>query len=282
MKADLYGRTVRLPDIVGLPLRESDGALIDLDVSIGALKDCDASFELDDAVRIHVGQGKASVEPRGELGPRALEHYLVDHAVPNGLMHNGDMVVHCAGLVRNERAIVLLGDSGQGKSTLSLHLCGAGWTLLGDDSVRLERDGGAVYAWPSYSGLRLHRDMMDAATPHSEVAPLVAEYADKRRLFLPGAAPTAKLGLLVVLGNNADFDVVPIGPAERCAALANQAFFTPGHISEAMSRLDKVLPIARDITGIRIDYTRTTSGATSVVECLNRWAEGDRQWQSSP
>lgn len=281
MKVELYGRTITLPDLVELPLQTSTRDTVSLEVSVGPLAQPDSSFELDEAVTIHVAHGQASVEPMVELGPRALEHYLVDHAVPNGLMHNGDTLIHCAGLVRNGQAIVLLGDSGKGKSTLSLHLANAGWALLGDDSIRLAHSSGRVEAWPSYPGVRLHRDMMDAATATADASPLVAEYADKRRLFLDESAPLSALGLIVVLGDDAGFNASPIGPAERCAALANQAFFTPGPVSEAMARLDLVLPIARAVDGIRLDYERSASGAEGVVASLNRWVEGRASWQSS-
>ena len=270
MKASVYGRNVSLPDLVELPLADATSDAIDLHVSIGSIADSELSFALDDAVMIHLADRRVSVEPLIELGPRALEHYVVDHAVPVGLVRRGDVVIHCAGIAKGHNGVVLLGESGQGKSTTSMHLAQAGWSLLGDDSVRVSIDGNQPLAWASYPGLRLHPDMIP-----SLAGPLVAEYANKRRLFFNAQQQTTPVGLLVVLGGNSDFSVSPIGPAERCAVIANHTFFPPGDASDALWRLDIAMPLATRLAGVRIDFPRTLDGVRRVVEFLERWAAGE-------
>jgi hypothetical protein len=61
-----------------------------------------------------------------------LFHFTVTHV----LAHHDRYVLHAAGLVaENGNAYVVLGASGQGKSTLALAAVAAGWRLLGDDLV---------------------------------------------------------------------------------------------------------------------------------------------------
>jgi hypothetical protein len=61
-----------------------------------------------------------------------LFHFTVTHL----LAHHDRYVLHAAGLVaENGNAYVVLGASGQGKSTLALAAVAAGWRLLGDDLV---------------------------------------------------------------------------------------------------------------------------------------------------
>lgn len=60
-----------------------------------------------------------------------------------------------AGCVRhNGRALVLCGDSGQGKSTLTLGLVSAGCGYLGDDHIPLHRDGKSALAFPTAAGVK--------------------------------------------------------------------------------------------------------------------------------
>lgn len=60
----------------------------------------------------------------------------------------GELALHGAAVARNGRAVLLLGRSGQGKSTLAAALCEAGASLLADDASCLDEgaEGWAVLA----------------------------------------------------------------------------------------------------------------------------------------
>jgi hypothetical protein len=53
------------------------------------------------------------------------------------LRHRGLYHVHAAGLARGERGVLLPGDTGAGKSTLTVSLIRAGWDYLSDDALLL-------------------------------------------------------------------------------------------------------------------------------------------------
>lgn len=279
MKVEIYGRTVDVPELIELPLKPSAGE-IDLTVSLGEIEDPEHSFPLDDAVVIHLGERCASVEPLKEIGPRALEHYLVDHAIPCGLTHLGDVVVHGAGLFLNGRGILLLGESGRGKSTLAMHLAAAGWALLGDDSIRVEVARDHVTAFPSYPGFRLFDDSLELSGLES--GPLVSEYASKRRTFLEEDQVEAPIELVVELGDDAPLRVRELGPAQRCAALANQVFFAPGRPHDAMQRFDLLAPFAGALNGVRVEYQRNPKSTAAFVGLLEQWSfSGETTWPNS-
>lgn len=69
---------------------------------------------------------------------------------------------HAAALSRDGRTILLVGDKGAGKSTLSAGLVRSGWTLLSDDLSRIERIDGRWCVHPGYSQLKLCLDAMAA------------------------------------------------------------------------------------------------------------------------
>jgi hypothetical protein len=110
-----------------------------------------------------------------------LFHFTVTHL----LAHHHRYVVHAAGLVaENGDAYVVLGPTGQGKSTLALAALASGWRLLSDDlvvirqgasgpeasgiarRVALPGDLGAVLAAPTPPILGDHRGRRDFGVEH--------------------------------------------------------------------------------------------------------------------
>ena len=57
-------------------------------------------------------------------------------------------IVHGAAVARDGRAAVIVGASGEGKSTLALGLAARGWLHLADDLVALSATGEAIAAFP--------------------------------------------------------------------------------------------------------------------------------------
>ena len=57
------------------------------------------------------------------------------------LARSGRFVLHGAAIVRDGRALLLLGHSGAGKSTLAVSALEAGWQALADDVVIVHPDG---------------------------------------------------------------------------------------------------------------------------------------------
>jgi hypothetical protein len=62
---------------------------------------------------------------------------------------------HGAALKRGECAVVICGESGQGKSSIAVDLVGSGWELLSDDIVPIGPDG-AIRPFPQTPEVRVH------------------------------------------------------------------------------------------------------------------------------
>ena len=69
----------------------------------------------------------------------------------------GSVVVHSAAVEVDGRAILLMGDTGAGKTTLSAAFHAAGHRLLSDDGARCRAEDGSV--WPGPALLRIRNDM---------------------------------------------------------------------------------------------------------------------------
>jgi len=62
------------------------------------------------------------------------------------MAERGRYTVHAGCVAREGRALLLLGESGAGKTTLSLALARRGWDFMGDDIVMVEDRGGVAVA----------------------------------------------------------------------------------------------------------------------------------------
>lgn len=56
------------------------------------------------------------------------------------------MRIHATAVAKAGRAVLILGDSGSGKSDLAFRLLDRGWTLVGDDQIHLARTGSQLTA----------------------------------------------------------------------------------------------------------------------------------------
>jgi hypothetical protein len=97
--------------------------------------------------RIRIGSSQKQLEE--DVTPETLLNVLRLVLAEASLAASEDeWAVHAAAVVHNNRAVLLPGAAGQGKSTLALGLAAAGATLLGDDTVVLARNTLDVRAMP--------------------------------------------------------------------------------------------------------------------------------------
>lgn len=79
------------------------------------------------------------------------QRFLVGQVLPLTALLNGLETLHASSVAIDGRALLFLGSSGAGKTSLALHLAGRGALLLADDVTAVEIDGAAVLAHPGTS-----------------------------------------------------------------------------------------------------------------------------------
>lgn len=93
--------------------------------------------------------------------------------------------LHAAGIVRNGCALLLLADSGRGKSTLTYACRVAGFGVLSEDAVFVDLGGGTARLWGSLSSHWLAEDTV-AFFPEIARHPVVRRANGKTRIRVPG------------------------------------------------------------------------------------------------
>jgi hypothetical protein len=106
-----------------------------------------------------------------------VQGYYVEPLVGVALAEAGYVALPSAAILSEDGALVIMGHSGSGKSSVSVRALARGLRILGDDQVVIGADGGC---WPYPRRLRLYPDIEETAP---EAWPRLAP-ATRRRLRL--------------------------------------------------------------------------------------------------
>ena len=217
------------------------------------------------------------VEPVEGLDPNTLEHLIVDQLLPRVLAHRGALVAHASVVRVHGRAILFLGHSGWGKSTLASLLHDAGHRLLSDDCALLVATPDAIRVVPTYPSLRLFGDSLGQTAAGADAATTpVAAYSPKQRLTLgPAEAEdsTWPLQAIYLLNDPASparsHAITPIAPALACMALVEHSFrldlASTGHTIAALRQAAAVL---RHAPAFTLAYPRDYAANGMLLDTL--------------
>lgn len=126
--------------------------------------------------RIRDGHHIAWWREHAEVSDGVLRTYLLGPAIGALLIQRGALLLHGNALEREGRAIICLGHSGDGKSTLAYMLMQQGWRLLADDLAVITPDG---LVQPGIPRIRLRHDTIRAFGLNPQSLPAILKDADK-------------------------------------------------------------------------------------------------------
>lgn len=188
----------------------------------------------------------------------AVRHTLLNQILSRVLDRDGELMLHAALLAdTGKAAILLLGETCYGKSTLAAALAQAGVRLLSDDGVRVDFSGAGIGAIPTYPSLCLRPD--SHAALYGGAPP--ASRTDVRGAAVAlGGANALPLGAIVVLNApGADTDItlqrMPSGAATM-ALVQNSFALDPNDLQRARTRLGQAAQVAAAVSAYRLGYPR--------------------------
>lgn len=131
--------------------------------------------------RYYISGGKYIViEPERELNEKLVQLYLLGSAMGAMLLQRGTLPIHGSAVVIGDKAIIITGGSGAGKSSLALALREMGYLFLTDDVAALtqEKDG-YFYVQPAYPQQKLWKDSIEAMGNDAQTLAQINNSKDK-------------------------------------------------------------------------------------------------------
>lgn len=188
---------------------------------------------------------------------------LLGHVMACYLEHQGILALHAGAIMVDDRAVLLAGDKGAGKSTLVSSMVAAGFPLMADDIAAVEERAGRVCCRSAFPLVKL--------TPE-QLARFVQGRAGAYSRFHPGFtklsvpvtdlgcfdAETRPVGAIYLLdrSNDASPFIETLPPTRAVAELARHSFL--GHILEATptlrDRFTHLVRVARTTPVKRLRY----------------------------
>lgn len=91
-----------------------------------------------------------------------LQTYILGWGMSMLLHQRKRPVIHCSALYKGDNAILISGESGSGKSTMTTYLLEKGFSFMADDTSATYVDGDYAYATPCFPFRKLCRDVVVA------------------------------------------------------------------------------------------------------------------------
>jgi hypothetical protein len=181
-------------------------------------------------MRFHAGGHEVRVESTPVLPLADILQVVQTSGLTSALLLQGALLLHGCVVEVSGSAIVVVGDSGAGKSTTAAGLLASGAALLSDDVACLEPVDGRVVAHAGPRGLRLTPEAARAAGHDPETLPRVfsSPLLPGKRLvrtsaadgtFCPDARPLAAVFALGRRTDEAEPRIERLGAAAALAAL---------------------------------------------------------------
>lgn len=111
--------------------------------------------------------------------PEYLKAFLLGYGMAMLHLQRGELAIHCSALAKDNRAILVAGNSGSGKSTTTTALLEAGFSLMADDVAVIKAEDGRVICYPAFPYQKLCRDVVEQKNYNPQDLIYVDEGKDK-------------------------------------------------------------------------------------------------------
>ena len=122
-----------------------------------------------------------------ELKPEKSQAYMLGFILGYGIsmlhLQRGEISIHCSALSYNDKAVLISGKSGSGKSTVTTALLKKGCNLMADDMAVVGIQEDIPYAYPAFPYQKLCRDA--AIANGYDLDSLIYIDEDKDKFLIP-------------------------------------------------------------------------------------------------
>jgi hypothetical protein len=204
-----------------------------------------------------------------------VDHLYLNQVLPLALSKQGRFIFHASAIEAGSGALVFMGGSGRGKSTLAASFATSGFSFLTDDGLQVEEENGGYRVLPSYPSIRLWEDSKDALFAEDVPIALPVQYTCKPRfladenLAFCGTARALQRFYFLGEGGAGTVEFMPLGPSEALIELVRHSFLLDIEEQDVVSRhFDRLARLVSRPIFYRLDYPRRYEALAHVRHAI--------------
>ena len=213
-----------------------------------------------------------------------VEHLYLNQVLPLVLGKQGKLVFHASAIETGSGALVFMGVSGRGKSTLAASFATHGFRFLTDDGLLLEEKKGRYQVQPSHPSIRLWQDSQEALVAEDAAIAPPVQHTSKAR-FLAGedmafcgeARPLQRIYFLGE-GTASAVEFQPMVPSEALIELVRHSFLLDiEEQTQLAQHFDRLARLVSRPIFYRLDYPRRYEDLALVRQSIIGHATEERE-----
>ena len=221
---------------------------------------------------------KITIEVEPGTTQEMIRLFLLGSALGAIQIQRGRVPIHGGAIVAQGRAVIITGQQGAGKSTMTSALVGNGFKYLTDDVSSVEIEGGTITVNPAYPQRKLVRDACVQLGYDPETLPVVDAERDKfairdRKGWHDCPVPGGMILELVPVKEGESLHSEPIGGHAKLTFIMNNLYRLQMHVAGGSMPphvFKKILTIAAGIDVYRVYVPR---GITRIAAIAAELAE---------
>ena len=218
---------------------------------------------------------KIFYEKKEKITSQLLNAYLLGWGISTLFYQRGELAIHCSCVAKEGKAVLLSGNSGSGKSTMTSELLQQGYSFMADDiSVIKYSEDEEVFATAAFPYQKLCRDVTQTLTVSREEMIYIDEMKDKFLVPYQGVfeekATKVKAMIILTITKEDKVVVTELSGAEKLHACMNALFLKP-LLGEALYEPQngvQVLKFASKIPVYQIQRPIERDSKKEVLEAL--------------
>ena len=170
-----------------------------------------------------------SYETLAGAAEETAQAFILGYGLAMLFLQRGKLAVHCSGIVKDKKALMISGMSGAGKSSLTDRFLEHGFRLMADDMMVAGVESEAAYAYPAFPYTKLCADLLRRRSVNTDSLMRIDEDREKYLVPYKGTfscepEPLVALCVIAVLGKGAEVRTHEVEGIEKLKIIIDSLF----------------------------------------------------------